>query len=82
MGMMVPMAEMDRYNDESKLRRILGLQPLFQEKRFFLLRNGRGIDKAKDQLLRFSKTMIKRMKVDIVDAGPHPGPWPRGMSAT
>ena len=68
MGMMVPMAEMDRYNDESKLRRILGLQPLFQEKRFFLLRNGRGIDKAKDQLLRFSKTMIKRMKVDIVDA--------------
>lgn len=68
MGMMVPMAELDRSTDESKLRRILGMQPLFQEKRFFLLRNGRGVDKAKDQLLRFSKTMIKRMKVDIVDA--------------
>jgi predicted phage terminase large subunit-like protein len=68
MGMQVPMAEIPRKPDEEKLRRIMGMQPLFQEKQVFLLAKGRGVDKAKDQLLRFSKKMIKRMRVDIVDA--------------
>ena len=68
LGGRVPVTGLDRKTDEQKALRIMGLQPLFQEGKVFFLANGRGVDKAKEQLIRFSKKMIKRMRVDIVDA--------------